>query len=976
MKGNKKRFLALGLAVLMAGSPVAHLQAAEGGNLESISQETVVEPVQEEPASDRESLEHQISDNQISENEEKDEAEEKVEEEKPEEESQKDSKEEETNPKEVVKEEKEEAIEGKTGNLPLKQATVQAIELNTDEQEKAEKKSYTIKINAVLKDTGAATGMYAMGDVVATKQNDGTYLIRMQQTRKNRNYMALTEDKAAATNHTVDWYVSDANFYYTIPVTDLSQPLYVCFSSTDQVALQNPFSNIVKVTFDVSSMTETNEREVSSADIRILPAIIEEADYTSVDAALKNIPEDLTIYTEDTVSAVKAAKEAVVRGYDKNRQDEVDKMAADINVAVAGLVKKEIIEESELQVNNTTGMFRVVKAEIKKAENGSLVLAITLSGKSYQNLFVGTYEQAVENGNHRENWIAGELVDGKYCFMIPISGSETSLPVVSISNTKLKDYESGKGTLERAFYPRQFVIDYENKTLTTGDFDSVSTLVVTNEVKMFSVAAASLETVGGPNSNNYEEILHLTMGSDSFDKIYIGDAESAAKADDTISIENRKASVVVRKNKTGGDIDFDYLEKELVLSFHSVRKNAWYERAFTVSKRNHSLLISEVKNQDNNKPGTEDTSKDNHDKEDGKHDSNQESGYDSDLTGGTARVDSSTTLKDGVYTPDQFSWSGGTGKVSISCNKITIKNGQAYATIVFSSGHYSYVKANGNIYYGTNTGSTSTFVIPVQLNKNNTIIGMTTAMSAAHEIAYNLFIYLAAAGTGEQGEALNNQKLDQKAPVIMGLTYEEEIEMEYTKYVKLYRYENDIMLLEVDMKTDTEREVLEEETENLYEGNVVKYLIVPEDVEIPAGLDKNVIIIQRPLEKVFVADEDIRKLLKEELEIDEELLMEGDVKEPDYKEMVKNKCNLAILPSTVLDKEKDGKEEKEQLLDLSERFGTLQIPVFVDRMADEEKEEAKLEWLKVYGVLFDCEEKANEVYTEKLAELKATEKKN
>ena len=339
-------------------------------------------------------------------------------------------------------------------------------------------------------------------------------------------------------------------------------------------------------------------------------------------------------------------------------------------------------------------------------------------------------------------------------------------------------------------------------------------------------------------------------------------------------------------------------------------------------------------------------------------------------------MDSSTTLKDGVYTPDQFSWSGGTGKVSISCNKITIKNGQAYATIVFSSGHYSYVKANGNIYYGTNTGSTSTFVIPVQLNKNNTIIGMTTAMSAAHEIAYNLFIYLAAAGTGEQGEALNNQKLDQKAPVIMGLTYEEEIEMEYTKYVKLYRYENDIMLLEVDMKTDTEREVLEEETENLYEGNVVKYLIVPEDVEIPAGLDKNVIIIQRPLEKVFVADEDIHKLLKEELEIDEELLMEGDVKEPDYKEMVKNKCNLAILPSTVLDKEKDGKEEKEQLLDLSERFGTLQIPVFVDRMADEEKEEAKLEWLKVYGVLFDCEEKANEVYTEKLAELKATEKKN
>ena len=335
--------------------------------------------------------------------------------------------------------------------------------------------------------------------------------------------------------------------------------------------------------------------------------------------------------------------------------------------------------------------------------------------------------------------------------------------------------------------------------------------------------------------------------------------------------------------------------------------------------------------------------------------------------------------KDGTYTPKNFTFAGGTGKVTITCPEVKVENGIPYATIVFSSGSYSYIKANGNIYYGTNTGSTSTFVIPVQLNKNNTIIGMTTAMSTAHEITYNIFIYLAAAGSGDQGEALNNQKLDQKAPVIMGLTYEEEIEMEYTKHVKLYRYENDIMLLEIDMKTDTEREVLEEETDNLYEGNVVKYLIVPEDVEIPAGLDKNVIIIQRPLEKAYIADEDILKLLKEDFEIDEELLMEGDVEDPDYKEIVKNKCNLAVLPSSVLEVEKDSKdkkEEKEQLLDLSERFATLQIPVFVDRMADEEQEEAKLEWLKVYGVLFDCEEKANEVYTEKLAELQKTEKKN
>lgn len=70
----------------------------------------------------------------------------------------------------------------------------------------------------------------------------------------------------------------------------------------------------------------------------------------------------------------------------------------------------------------------------------------------------------------------------------------------------------------------------------------------------------------------------------------------------------------------------------------------------------------------------------------------EESKYESDLSGGTASVNSSTTLADGTYTPDSFSWSGGSGKVSISCNKVTVTNGQAYATIVFSSEYYGYVK--------------------------------------------------------------------------------------------------------------------------------------------------------------------------------------------------------------------------------------------------------------------------------------------
>ena len=63
---------------------------------------------------------------------------------------------------------------------------------------------------------------------------------------------------------------------------------------------------------------------------------------------------------------------------------------------------------------------------------------------------------------------------------------------------------------------------------------------------------------------------------------------------------------------------------------------------------------------------------------------------------------------------------------------------------------YQYVKTNGKTYYTTKGGGMATVVIPVALNENNTILAMTDKMSVAHEIAYTIFIYLAAAGNGKR----------------------------------------------------------------------------------------------------------------------------------------------------------------------------------------------------------------------------------
>ena len=132
--------------------------------------------------------------------------------------------------------------------------------------------------------------------------------------------------------------------------------------------------------------------------------------------------------------------------------------------------------------------------------------------------------------------------------------------------------------------------------------------------------------------------------------------------------------------------------------------------------------------------------------------------------------------------PAFFSFSGGTGKVTITCPEVTIKsqtsnqtsnqtsdqiksqtgtrtNGQisggekdknrdkiAEAVLVFSSPHYEWVKSDGIEYLPDNieesNRETSIFTIPVLLDEEMKISALTTAMSEPHEIEYTIFISL------------------------------------------------------------------------------------------------------------------------------------------------------------------------------------------------------------------------------------------
>lgn len=91
-------------------------------------------------------------------------------------------------------------------------------------------------------------------------------------------------------------------------------------------------------------LTVTQQEQVDKMAADVNAAVdaltMRDADYTKVDAALKTVPKDLSLYTDESAKAVEDAVAAVKRGYKVDKQGEVDKMAADIEAAVKALVKK------------------------------------------------------------------------------------------------------------------------------------------------------------------------------------------------------------------------------------------------------------------------------------------------------------------------------------------------------------------------------------------------------------------------------------------------------------------------------------------------------------------------------------------------------------------------------------------------------------------------------------------------------------
>lgn len=581
--------------------------------------------------------------------------------------------------------------------------------------------------------------------------------------------------------------------------------------------------------------------------------------------------------------------------------------------------------------------------------------------------------------------------------------------------------------------------------------DGTYKVLSTTDRKMFylypkeQVNAYSILTV-----KNGKMTATITLTGDGYDYVYMGTPAQAKKAG--------KAKWIKAKIVNGYytfTIPVSKLDTKLTITPHSrkyeedgdPRTEPWRSDKWIEFYSGNAVKIKDGETSTADKAKKKDSSKKKESgatsgkqtkfKNDNKKD--KESKWQDDSSGSTTAVDASTTLKDGVYTPDSFSWSGGSGRLAyIRCNKITVTNGQAYATIEFGSSSYDALRANGRV-YSKNGGGNSTFVIPVKLNANNTIIGRTTAMSQPHWVEYTIYIGKAesAADAAQAKEAKKEaaeakMKISDKAPTINGLkaAKEETVKVEYAKYFKVFSYEDGVKLLSIDISQDTElkkaytdnakkameasesKEDVEydddgnviiktanEYTEALYRNNIINYLLVPEKFEVPAGLEKEYIIVRVPSKKTVMASpeaitmmEDLdcldaislltmdekdvsSKALKKALK-DEKVEFAGTLEKPAYKSVVKNKADLVILPGDLLpakikkdakDKDKlkeEAEAKKAELEKLESRFTTLDVPVIVDRSAQEKDELAQAEWIKVYGVLYGCEDEADKAFDE------------
>lgn len=160
-----------------------------------------------------------------------------------------------------------------------------------------------------------------------------------------------------------------------------------------------------------------------------------------------------------------------------------------------------------------------------------------------------------------------------------------------------------------------------------------------------------------------------------------------------------------------------------------------------------------------------------------------------------------------------------------------------------------------------------------------------------------------------------------------------------------------------------------------------RFLIVPEDKEVPEDLDEDIKAVQQPIDNIYLVASAAMDMFRSIEALDKvkftgtdqdgwylpqipQLMEQGDIiyagkyNAPDYELILSEGCDFVIENMMI----NHTPEVKEKL----ENFG---IPVMIDRASYEEHPLGRCEWVKLYGVLTGREEQAKTAFDEQVAEL-------
>lgn len=269
---------------------------------------------------------------------------------------------------------------------------------------------------------------------------------------------------------------------------------------------------------------------------------------------------------------------------------------------------------------------------------------------------------------------------------------------------------------------------------------------VRSSSSMFRVVKAKLTVEGDKMTAD------ITLSGQGYIKLFMGTGKEAAASDMSDFIDYTEDD----KGRYTFTVPVDGLNKALKCAGFSQRKQQWYDRLilFDASSLPEKALKVDLPDYDAiesaMKGGTGGVliTPSGVSGGDGGDGSQSESGS---AQGGTAKA-MSIDMDDGEYSIDVI-LAGGSGKASVSTPTLLIvKDGKAYARLVWSSSNYDYMLVGSEKYLNLNEeGGSSTFEIPITaMDKEMKVIANTTAMGDPHEVNYTLTFYKESIGSKRQ----------------------------------------------------------------------------------------------------------------------------------------------------------------------------------------------------------------------------------